>query len=180
MGAADDEERFEAMYRAHYDEIGRFVRRRAADLDSDDVVDMVMTIAWQRLPVVPVDNPLPWLYQTARNVLRNEFRRLSNDKHDLHDPTGLLMAAVPASRDDASGVVDRLALREALTHLDDRDREILELMALEQLSVPEVAVVLDMKRTAVNNRVARLRKLWDPRPDRVHQLVALLGPRRRR
>ncbi len=168
------------MYRLHYDDVGRFVRRRAADLDCDHIVGQVMTIAWQKRAHVPADNPLPWLYLTARNVLANEFRRRRNERHDPHDPASDPLATLPEQRDATGGLLDRMALEKALAELGDRDREILELIAWEGLSVPEVAQVLGIGRTAVNNRVARLRRLWDPDPERVHQLVALLGRRSRR
>lgn len=168
------------MYRLHYDDVGRFVRRRAADLDCDHIVGQVMTIAWQKRADVPADHPLPWLYRTARYVLANEFRRRRNERHDPHDPGGDPLATLPERDDATGGLVDRLALRQALAELGDRDREILELIAWEGLSVPEVAQVLGLGRTAVHNRVARLRKLWDPQPNGVHQLAALLGRRSRR
>ncbi|GIF63505.1 DNA-directed RNA polymerase sigma-70 factor [Asanoa ishikariensis] len=168
------------MYRLHYDAVGRFVRRRAADLDCDNIVGQVMTIAWQSRENVPADHPLPWLYRTARNVLANEFRRRKRERNDPYDP-GSDPLATMADRDDRpSGIVDRMALRQALAELGDRDREILELIAWEGLTVPEVAQVLGLGRTAVSNRVARLRKLWDPQPNRAHQLVTLLGRRTRR
>ena len=34
-----------------------------------------MTIAWRRLDDVPADDPLPWLYGTARNLVLAEARR---------------------------------------------------------------------------------------------------------
>ena len=34
-----------------------------------------MTIAWRRLDDVPQDDPLPWLYGTARNLVLAEARR---------------------------------------------------------------------------------------------------------
>ncbi|SNT56000.1 RNA polymerase sigma-70 factor, ECF subfamily [Asanoa hainanensis] len=168
------------MYRLHYDDVGRFVRRRAADLDCDHLVGQVMTIAWESRENVPADNPLPWLYRTARNVLANEFRRRQRERNDPYDPGSDPLVTLPDRDDRPSGVVDKMALRQALAELGDRDREILELIAWEGLTIPEVAQVLGMGRTAVSNRVTRLRKLWDPQPNRPHQLVALLGRRSRR
>ncbi|MEV4539477.1 sigma-70 family RNA polymerase sigma factor [Asanoa sp. NPDC049518] len=168
------------MYRLHYDDVGRYVRRRAADLDCDHIVGQVMTIAWQGRANVPADNPLPWLYRTARNVLANEFRRRKRERNDPYDPASDPLATLPDHDDRTGGLVDRMALRQALAELGDRDREILELIAWEGLTVPEVAAVLGLGRTAVSNRVARLRKLWDPQPNRTHQLVTLLGRRSRR
>ncbi|GIF47512.1 hypothetical protein Afe04nite_20510 [Asanoa ferruginea] len=172
------------MYRQHRGAIERYVRRRAVDLDCDDVVAKVMATAWQRFDTVPEDNPLPWLYITARNVLANEIRDHRNDRHDPHDPAGSLFAGIPEQRDDAAGVVDRDVLRQAIAELPEPDCEILRLIAFEELTVPEVATVLGMRRTAVYNRVARLRALWDGHsddpPKRIYQIVPLLGRRRSR
>src|SRR3954466_2908288 len=48
---------------------------RCGSLDADAVAAEAMTIAWRRLADVPGDDARPWLYATARNIVRAEFRR---------------------------------------------------------------------------------------------------------
>src|SRR4051794_19330644 len=66
------EERFRPVF-AHLGAVTAYARRRGSD-DPDAIAAEVMTIAWRRLGTVPTDDPLPWLYTTARNLLFNEGR----------------------------------------------------------------------------------------------------------
>src|SRR5689334_12313037 len=68
-----DAQRFEALYRAHYAAVARFVHRRTGAGGVDEAVAETFAVAWRRLEDVPAD-PLPWLYVVARNVLYAERR----------------------------------------------------------------------------------------------------------
>src|SRR5215210_9514261 len=59
---------------SHLGAITNYARRRGSD-DADALAAEVMTIAWRRLADVPKDDPRPWLYATARNLLLAEGRR---------------------------------------------------------------------------------------------------------
>src|SRR5947208_16956047 len=79
------EERFAAVF-AHLGAITAYARRRGSR-DADGIAAEVMTIAWRRLADVPEDDPLPWLYGTARNLLMADARRLAKATHgaELHE-----------------------------------------------------------------------------------------------
>src|SRR4029077_20093450 len=71
----DAEPRFRALFTDAYPVLRRYARYRGLlGPDADDLVAEVLTIAWRRLDDVPVDDPLPWLFATARNVWRNGLR----------------------------------------------------------------------------------------------------------
>lgn len=153
----DAERRFTLMYRAHYDDIVRFVRRRAPDVDVADVLGQVFLTAWQRLPDIPRGAALPWLYRVARNTLANDVRGRQRSRR-LHQRIRTSSPGDEESPDHADLVVDRLALRVAFDQLGQRDQEILRLIAWEGLTVREVATVLECRRTTVAMRVNRLRR----------------------
>src|SRR3954452_20924717 len=67
------EERFRAVF-SHLGAVTAYARRRGS-LDADAIAAEAMAIAWRRLASVPPDDPLPWLYATARNLLLAEARR---------------------------------------------------------------------------------------------------------
>jgi RNA polymerase sigma-70 factor (ECF subfamily) len=50
-----DEQRFEALYRAHYRKIVRFVHRRIDAASAEEVVADTFAAAWRRLDDVPAD-----------------------------------------------------------------------------------------------------------------------------
>src|SRR5262245_23421474 len=67
----------EARFRNAFSHLGAITAyaRRRGSLDADALAAEVMTIAWRRLADVPRDDPRPWLYATARNLLMAETRR---------------------------------------------------------------------------------------------------------
>jgi RNA polymerase sigma-70 factor (ECF subfamily) len=67
------EERFRTVF-SHYGAVLAYARRRGSR-DADAIAAEVMTIAWRRLADVPRDDPRPWLYATARNLVLAEARR---------------------------------------------------------------------------------------------------------
>ncbi|GLW94910.1 RNA polymerase sigma factor [Actinokineospora globicatena] len=150
------QERFRWLYREHHGEVHRYVARRLARAaDVDDVVAEVFTVMWRRINDVPVaPEALPWLYGVARRVLANEFRRLERRATVVDDAA--LDEAVES--DHADDVLDRLVAIAAFATLGADDREVLRLVAWENLSSTQVAVVLGCLRTTAAMRVRRARR----------------------
>jgi RNA polymerase sigma-70 factor (ECF subfamily) len=69
----DTEAQFTDVYRAHYEDVLRFVRRRAHPMNVDDIVGETFLAAWRRRRELP-ENPRPWLFGAARNVMLNANR----------------------------------------------------------------------------------------------------------
>ncbi|WP_019633638.1 RNA polymerase sigma factor [Actinomadura atramentaria] len=152
-----EEERFRALYDAHFDAITGFVRRRADDPhDAADAVAETFLVAWRRLADVPPgEQARYWLYRVARNTLANQ-RRGEHRRRDLAARVGAelggdLAAAAPA--DDGPGGV-----AAAFRGLRDGDRELLSLVAWEGLDAGEIAAVLGVSRNAVRIRLHRARR----------------------
>jgi RNA polymerase sigma-70 factor (ECF subfamily) len=143
---ADD--RFEAVF-GHLATVTAYARRRGA-VDADAVAAEVMTIAWRRLADVPVDDARPWLYATARNIVRGEFRRRLTTSGDA----GIDTAAAPPA---ASFEIDA-EITAALAGLSDLDREALLLVAWEDLTPTQAARSLDINPTAFRVRLLRARR----------------------
>jgi DNA-directed RNA polymerase specialized sigma24 family protein len=73
VGVVTSEERFTEVFR-HLGAVTAYAQRRRSR-DADALAAEVMTVAWRRLADVPRDDPLPWLYATARNLVLAERRR---------------------------------------------------------------------------------------------------------
>ena len=106
----DAELRLHSVY-SHLGAITAYARRRGSG-DADAVAAETMTIAWRRLADVPADDPLPWLYATARNLLLADARRTARDAAASADPADATPAPVihrqaaagnPASSPSAAG-----------------------------------------------------------------------------
>ena len=142
---SDDEARFSAIFR-NLGAVTAYAQRRGSR-DSEALAAEVMTIAWRRLDRVPRDDPAPWLYATARNLLLAERRRTTavGELPDLAMP-----ASEPVSLDPA---IDR-----ALRALSPNDREALLLVAWEDLTPAQAARALGMNATAFRVRLLRARR----------------------
>ena len=140
------EERFREVF-AHLGAITAYARRRGSR-DADGIAAEAMSIAWRRLADVPRDDPLPWLYATARNLLLAERRATSRVAASEQEPS------VPAPElQELDPQLDR-----ALRSLGPTDREALLLVAWEDLAPAQAARALDVNPTAFRVRLLRARR----------------------
>lgn len=153
------EERFDGLWRNHAHAVLRYARRRVLPADIDDVVAETFVVAWRRLDDVP-EHALPWLLAVARGVSANAVR--SARRRDAladrvigtgeHDPRR-------AAADTVAHVVDTDgAAAAALRLMPDLDRELLTLIAWDQLSHAEAATVVGCSPGALKVRLHRARK----------------------
>ena len=152
----------------------RLDRRLAARLDPSDVVQEVLVDACQKLPDYLEHRPLPfypWLRQLAwERLVKLHQRHLHAQKRSanreerqalaLPDESALELAnRLIAPGTSPSNRLLRNELRgrvqAALAQLAERDREILVMRYLEQLSTHEIAAVLQISEGAVKTRHVR-------------------------
>ena len=160
---AADADAFEAFYREHLETVRRFVARRvsdphlAADLTAEIFLAAVDSAASYR-PDRGV--PAAWLIGVSRHVIANEFRRQSRDRAVASRISGRrLLDTDSLVRIEERIDAERQArqLYEALASLPDRDRALMELVALDGLSITEAAAVLGVKPGTARVRLHRSR-----------------------
>jgi RNA polymerase sigma-70 factor (ECF subfamily) len=138
--------RFEQIYEEHREAVRAFVRRRAPEWVVDDVVSETFLVCWRKLDRLP-DEPLPWLYATARKTLANHRRRLARDRRVVAaDPPPTFTEPEPAG-DSILGA--------AFATLSEQDREVLRLVAWEGLTLSQAAIVLGCSAVACRVRYHR-------------------------
>jgi RNA polymerase sigma-70 factor, ECF subfamily len=152
----NDAERFEALYREHYAAIVRFARRRIDPSSAEEVVADTFATAWRRIDVVPIDAPLPWLYEVAGRILQSHRRADASSR----DKAANAARVSPAEygRDPAEAFAERERVLRAFTTLSAADREALRLVAWEGLDHADAARVAGTSRSAFTMRVARARR----------------------
>lgn len=154
--ARTDPEAVGALYDRHAGAVHAYLVRRAGRGAADDLLSEVFVAAIQaRSRVRPhaSDSALPWLYGIARNVVRTHLR-VAARRGPLAEDVGVDWAAVDARVDAAAAVEE---LRRALDGLSEIERELLLLVAWEQLSVTEAAETLGITATAARSRLHRAR-----------------------
>jgi RNA polymerase sigma-70 factor (ECF subfamily) len=155
---------FDHLFRAHATPVYRYLLRRGAGQDAQDLTADVLATAWRRREDVPEGAELPWLYTTAGYVLANHRRK--------GRPTPV--ADLPETVDDADPAdlwITDEEVRAVLAALSPRDLRVLLLHAWEGLDGAGLADVLGISRggaDAVLSRArARLRQAWAQRVEDV-------------
>src|SRR3954447_22608563 len=135
-------QRFEQIYTANREAVRAYVRRRAPDAVVDDVVSETFLVCLRRIDQVP-EEALPWLYAVAWKTLANERRKRARIANSQVSPVG------------APGPVGDGVLATAFNALNERDREVLRLVAWEGLSLPDAATALGCSGVACRVRYHR-------------------------
>ncbi len=153
------DDRFEALFEQHNRALLAYAARRSPTMaDAEDAVAEVFLVAWRRLVDVPHGaGALPWLYAVARRTLGNQrrgFLRRGRLYQKLEQTTE--RPAVPAP----GPPVEEPAL-DTLARLSADDRELLRLVAWEELSHAEIAAILGISVNAVGIRLHRARARFE-------------------
>jgi RNA polymerase sigma-70 factor (ECF subfamily) len=153
MPVVDAERRFSALFQQTYGALRRYAHHRGlSGADADDLVADVFTVAWRKLAVVPSDDPLPWLFAVARNHWRNHMRKTARERALV-----LRLAPDPDVPEPEIADISASAIHAALAKLSDNDREILTLIAWDDLEPHQAAIVLGCSASAARVRLHRAR-----------------------
>lgn len=146
-----------------------FVRRRGVGASEvEDVVQEILLLIHRARHTWRADRPFdPWMWAIARNASTDALRRQTRERSRRDrapDPIGEApnvieaLAAVGRSRNPEQQLTaDELTpnLVEALSRLPASQRQALELLYLEQLSVAEAAARAGVSRSALKVRAHR-------------------------
>lgn len=156
---------FEEFYRRHVDAVGRFVARRvddphtAADLTAEVFLAVIESAHTYR---PAAGSELGWLYGVARNVVAAERRRAARERRT----TGREAGRRRLEADDIAALVERIdaeaagrCTHQALHALPEGVRAVLELIAVDGLTVTEAAAALDIRPVTARVRLHRARRV---------------------
>lgn len=173
--ATTDKAAFLEFYDRHVEQVIAFGVRRLGD--SDQVADLVAEVFLAVLRSAGSYDPRrgtarAWLYGIAANVVAGGRRRAAKEAGAYAQLSGRRLLepddyAELDSRLDAASAARRLS--EAMARVPRADRVVLELVALDQLTVTEAAAALGIRPGAARSRLARARRrlradLTDPDP----------------
>ena len=161
---ATDPDAFEAFYRRHVEAVTRFLARRVDDPHT--VADLVADVFLAVLDSAHtyrsgLGSEIGWLYGVARNTLSAERRRAARERRLVNRIGGRrLLDADDVSRMEDRIDAERPARRaiEAMAGLPEKERAVLELVAIDQLSVAEAAAALGIRQGTARVRLHRARQ----------------------
>jgi RNA polymerase sigma factor (sigma-70 family) len=162
-----DPDAFEAFYRAHIESIGRFIARRVDDPQL--VADLTSQIFLTAVEVAETyrpekGTPAGWLFGIAKNVLVDHIRKQARERkaHRLLAGRRFLEPDALARIEERIDAERSMRLLfHTLEKLPKRDRRLLELVAVDGLTVADAAAVLGMKPGTARVRLHRSRARFD-------------------
>ncbi|GII84155.1 DNA-directed RNA polymerase sigma-70 factor [Sphaerisporangium siamense] len=160
--SGDDPEQFAVLFDRYGRQIHRYVARRLGAQVADDIVAETFLAAFRRRGAFDTSFPQarPWLYGIATTLIARHRRQEERLLRALHrtgvDPLPEAMADVVERRVAAQDRKRELA--GALASLSRGDRDVLLLVAWEDMSYEEVARALDIPLGTVRSRLHRARK----------------------
>lgn len=151
------EERFRAAFEEHYRAVARYLRTRGhASADADDLIAGTFEVAWQKIDRVPEGrDALPWLLGVARNLSRNARRKTQREASFLSELSAVTVASAEIP------IVDRARTAEimsALVQLRPLDRDLILLVAWDELTPSEAGQVLGLRAVTARSRLHRARQ----------------------
>jgi RNA polymerase sigma-70 factor (ECF subfamily) len=144
----------EALFAQYHESLLRMLYRRTGDRDrAEDIAQEVFT----RALAAPPDNPRPWLFAVALNLVRDDGRRSVRQGRRLQ----LLKAETPSAAPAPDEVLERSEkserVKKALGELREIDREVLLLKA-EGFDYDEIAATTGLAKGAIGTTIARARR----------------------
>jgi RNA polymerase sigma-70 factor (ECF subfamily) len=154
----DGDVRFARLYARCEAALRDYCRRRVAAEVVDDVVAETFLTAWRCLDRVPTgDAALLWVYGVAHRVIEHQWRSRARHRR-LHDHLCALDPRPVPGVDESAGLGDERLVLATLARLGSSDAEVLRLVAWEQLTLSEVAAVLQIEPGATRQRLHRARR----------------------
>jgi RNA polymerase sigma-70 factor (ECF subfamily) len=147
-------ESIESLFAQYHEPLVRMLFRRTGDRDrAEDLAQETFA----RALATPPDNPRPWLFAVALNLVRDDGRRAVRQGRRLQ----LLKAESPQSSPDPSQVMEEedrsTQVQQALGELRDLDRDVLLLKA-EGFNYDEIAATTGLAKSAIGTTIARARR----------------------
>jgi RNA polymerase sigma factor (sigma-70 family) len=151
---AGDRDAFQGLYELNVDAVARFVSRRCAASQVDDLVAEVFLRAWKSRDRFEPQGfrYLSWLLRIAQNLIISKARRPIRENFSLES------AAEPQSDDGTERLVNQMvgsSMRDLLGALPERQRMVLELRFVEDMSSTEVGEILGISGDAVRQLTVR-------------------------
>ena len=157
----DTEILFRDLVKSHRNRLQRFIIKNIGNqTDAEDLTQQAFLEAARSYESFRGQSELStWLYGIAMNLVRNYLSRAPHRKYDFTDDSSLELSPSTALSPDAhlEQAQEVGALAVALDELPPRMREVLLLVAVDELSYEEAAVLLTVPVGTVRSRLSRAR-----------------------
>ena len=148
---------YSKIYEKYVDKIYRFIYLKVSSQEiAEDLTSEVFTRGWQSFKANNnIDNITAFLYQIARNLIVDHYRERGKVQLVSVETAPKLSNPGPDLEEEAMLKSDFYRVKSALTDLKEDYREVLVWYYLDEMSVPEIAKMLDKSEEAVRVQVHR-------------------------
>jgi RNA polymerase sigma-70 factor (ECF subfamily) len=144
---------FDQQVAAIEPELRRFVARKVSPVAVDDVLQEVWLAAWQNLPKYNRQSKFrTWIYAICVNKCHDHHRMRHWEHRLVPLDAEPLLDGTPSPEDT---VTQNDAVRRLLAGLDETQREVIELYYYAQLTLSEIAAILDRNLNTVKYQFYR-------------------------
>lgn len=154
---------FQECVKEHSVKLHRFISKYIGPHeDANELTQQAFVLAYEAYPSFRGQSAFStWLYGIAMNLVRNHLSRTPNRRYEFVNEDALSDIAFdsPSPLESAELAQKINHLEEALEELPAHMREVLMLVALDELSYEEAAAFLNVPVGTVRSRLSRARSL---------------------
>jgi RNA polymerase sigma-70 factor (ECF subfamily) len=167
--ASSDEARLVGLVTEHFTFVWRTLRRLGVcSADADDAAQQVFMLVAKKLPAIDRGRERAFVFGTTLRVATGA-RRKRDRRHEISDDDVLERLADPAPAPDELVQLQRArdVLDSILDGMDTDLAAVFVLFEIEQLTMAEIAQLLDLRPGTVASRLRRAREEFDTRLKRL-------------
>jgi len=138
------------LYRVAYS-----VLRNSAEAE-DAVQETFLRVVERRTQTAAIRDLRPWLIRITWNLALDRRRRIRPQQMDGITEAALI-SPQPSADQKITGTTEIAAVLAAIDHLPKKEREVLLLTAVEELTTLEIAAILDRTESSVRSLIFRAR-----------------------
>ncbi len=160
-----DQKAFDELYKENAPMVQRFLRYKTPTItEAEDLTAEVFISFWNYAQTAHVDRVQGLLYKIARNVCANYYRkRATRNEAELEDADDVVSKG--SVEEEVSAVLSFEAVEKHLKHLKEEYQEVLIMRYLQEMTIREIADVLERSENAVRVLVHRslkaIRRIMD-------------------
>lgn len=159
MEIARAEEMFRQLYETHRSAVYAYCLRRTDEFSAQDAVSEVFTVVWTKIDRCPSEPVVrAWLYGIAYRVLGHQWRGRDRRRRLERRLAGDVVGVEPSPEGSIVQRAEDQMVLEAARRLRHNDQEILKLAGWEELAHSEIAAMLGISVSAVDQRFSRAKK----------------------
>nr|WP_306431175.1 sigma-70 family RNA polymerase sigma factor [Rhizobium sp. L1K21] len=170
VGARQDKQAFEVLFRHYGPRIRAFMLKRNADRQqAEELMQETMITVWKKAALFDParGNASSWIFTIARNVRIDAYRKTNRPEFDPNDPAFVPDEVIPADEVVQMGQSAE-RVRSAMEVLPPEQLQLLKLAFYEEASHSAIAEKLNLPLGTVKSRIrlafAKLRDALGERP----------------